>query len=118
MDGTLTLQSLRPLIPPLATFVLSFIMVGVYWIAHQFKTSLLRKWRAIKVNRQRIDLPILNRENLSDVTGKTATVRRVQLIVSCDASLFSFNQNISHHDGFNRRIKPLRCLKESSLRDA
>ena len=34
-DGrTLTLQSLRPLLPPLATFVLSFIMVGVYWIAH------------------------------------------------------------------------------------
>src|SRR5215467_15127058 len=34
-DGrTLSLQSLRPLIPPVATFVLSFIMVGVYWIAH------------------------------------------------------------------------------------
>ncbi|HEY3039875.1 MAG TPA: TMEM175 family protein [Pyrinomonadaceae bacterium] len=34
-DGrTVTLQSLRPLLPPLATFVLSFIMVGVYWIAH------------------------------------------------------------------------------------
>jgi len=34
-DGrNLTLQSLRPLVPPLATFVLSFIMVGIYWIAH------------------------------------------------------------------------------------
>jgi uncharacterized membrane protein len=34
-DGrTLTLQSLRPLFPPIATFVLSFIIVGVYWIAH------------------------------------------------------------------------------------
>lgn len=34
-DGqTVTLQSFRPLLPPLATFVLSFIMVGVYWIAH------------------------------------------------------------------------------------
>jgi uncharacterized membrane protein len=34
-DGrSLTLQSLRPLAPPLATFVLSFIMVGVYWVAH------------------------------------------------------------------------------------
>src|SRR5215813_1203546 len=34
-DGrTLSLQSLRPLIPPVATFVLSFIIVGVYWIAH------------------------------------------------------------------------------------
>src|SRR5262245_21532420 len=34
-DGrSLTLQSLRPLIPPIATFVLSFIIVGVYWIAH------------------------------------------------------------------------------------
>src|SRR5215813_2491678 len=34
-DGqSLTLHSLRPLIPPLATFILSFIMVGVYWIAH------------------------------------------------------------------------------------
>ena len=34
-DGrTLTLQSLRPLVPPLATFVLSFIIVGVYWVAH------------------------------------------------------------------------------------
>jgi uncharacterized membrane protein len=34
-DGrTFTLQSLRPLVPSLATFILSFIMVGVYWIAH------------------------------------------------------------------------------------
>ena len=34
-DGrTLTVLSLRPLIPPLATFVLSFIIVGMYWIAH------------------------------------------------------------------------------------
>src|SRR5215510_8654149 len=34
-DGrSFTLESFRPLIPPLATFVLSFIMVGVYWIAH------------------------------------------------------------------------------------
>jgi uncharacterized membrane protein len=34
-DGrTLTYQSLRPLVPPLATFVLSFIIVGVYWVAH------------------------------------------------------------------------------------
>src|SRR5215472_16675277 len=34
-DGrTLTVQSLRPLVPPLATFVLSFIIVGVYWVAH------------------------------------------------------------------------------------
>jgi len=34
-DGqTLTLHSLRPLVPALATFVLSFIMVGVYWITH------------------------------------------------------------------------------------
>jgi uncharacterized membrane protein len=34
-DGrTLSLQSLRPLVPPVATFVLSFIIVGVYWIAH------------------------------------------------------------------------------------
>jgi TMEM175 potassium channel family protein len=32
--GTLSLQSLRPLVPPVATFVLSFIIVGVYWIAH------------------------------------------------------------------------------------
>src|SRR5215813_13631048 len=32
-DGrTLTIATLRPLIPPLATFVLSFIIVGVYWI--------------------------------------------------------------------------------------
>jgi uncharacterized membrane protein len=34
-DGrTLSLQSLRPLVPPVATFILSFIIVGVYWIAH------------------------------------------------------------------------------------
>jgi uncharacterized membrane protein len=34
-DGrTLTLQAFRPLVPPLATFVLSFIIVGVYWVAH------------------------------------------------------------------------------------
>jgi uncharacterized membrane protein len=34
-DGrTLTLRSLWPLVPPVATFVLSFIIVGVYWIAH------------------------------------------------------------------------------------
>jgi TMEM175 potassium channel family protein len=43
-DGrTLTLQSLRPLVPPLATFALSFIMVGVYWIAHHHMLHFIKQ---------------------------------------------------------------------------
>src|SRR5215472_4667668 len=43
-DGrTLTLGGLRPLVPPLATFVLSFIMVGVYWIAHHHMLHFIKQ---------------------------------------------------------------------------
>jgi len=54
-DGrTLTLQSLRPLIPPLATFVLSFIIVGVYWIAHHHMLHFVQQ-----VNRRLLWLNLL-----------------------------------------------------------
>src|SRR5215472_5408495 len=43
-DGrTLTFQSLQPLVPTLATFVLSFIMVGVYWIAHHHMLHFIKQ---------------------------------------------------------------------------
>src|SRR5262245_32287223 len=54
-DGrTLTFQSLRPLVPPLATFVLSFIMVGVYWIAHHHMLHFVKE-----VNRRLLWLNLL-----------------------------------------------------------
>ena len=54
-DGyTLTLQSLRPLVPPLATFVLSFIIVGVYWIAHHHMLHFV-----VEVNRRMLWLNLL-----------------------------------------------------------
>jgi len=54
-DGrALTLQSLRPLLPPLATFVLSFIIVGVYWIAHHHMLHFV-----IEVNRRMLWLNLL-----------------------------------------------------------
>jgi uncharacterized membrane protein len=54
-DGrTLTLQSLRPLVPPLATFVLSFIIVGVYWISHHHTLHFVKE-----VNRRLLWLNLL-----------------------------------------------------------
>src|SRR5262245_64949041 len=54
-DGyTLTLQSLRPLLPPLGTFVLSFIIVGVYWIAHHHMLHFV-----VEVNRRMLWLNLL-----------------------------------------------------------
>jgi TMEM175 potassium channel family protein len=54
-DGrTLTLQSLRPLVAPLATFVLSFIIVGVYWISHHHTLHFVKE-----VNRRLLWLNLL-----------------------------------------------------------
>src|SRR5215831_2003038 len=54
-DGrTLTLATLRPLIPPLATFVLSFIIVGVYWISHHHTLHFVKE-----VNRRLLWLNLL-----------------------------------------------------------
>ncbi len=54
-DGrTLTVQSLRPLLPPLATFVLSFIIVGVYWVAHHHMLHFV-----VQVNRRLLWLNLL-----------------------------------------------------------
>ena len=54
-DGrTLTFQSLQPLVPALATFVLSFIMVGVYWIAHHHMLHFIKQ-----VNRRLLWLNLL-----------------------------------------------------------
>ena len=54
-DGrTLSLETLRPLIPPLATFVLSFIIVGVYWISHHHTLHFVKK-----VNRRLLWLNLL-----------------------------------------------------------
>jgi len=54
-DGrTLTLGALRPLIPPLATFVLSFIIVGVYWISHHHTLHFVKE-----VNRRLLWLNLL-----------------------------------------------------------
>jgi len=54
-DGrTLTIQSLRPLVPSLATFVLSFIIVGVYWVAHHHMMHFV-----VQVNRRLLWLNLL-----------------------------------------------------------
>ena len=54
-DGrTLTFQSPQPLVPALATFVLSFIMVGVYWIAHHHMLHFIKQ-----VNRRLLWLNLL-----------------------------------------------------------
>src|SRR5215470_17097658 len=54
-DGrTLTLYALRPLVPPLATFVLSFIIVGVYWISHHHTLHFVKE-----VNRRLLWLNLL-----------------------------------------------------------
>src|SRR5262252_3899627 len=54
-DGrTLTLGALRPLVPPLATFVLSFIIVGVYWISHHHTLHFVKE-----VNRRLLWLNLL-----------------------------------------------------------
>jgi len=54
-DGrTLTLTGLRPLIPSLATFVLSFIIVGVYWISHHHTLHFVKE-----VNRRLLWLNLL-----------------------------------------------------------
>jgi len=54
-DGrTLTLDGLRPLVPPLATFVLSFIIVGVYWISHHHTLHFIKA-----VNRRLLWLNLL-----------------------------------------------------------
>src|SRR5215831_936032 len=54
-DGrTLTLGALRPLIPPLGTFVLSFIIVGVYWISHHHTLHFVKE-----VNRRLLWLNLL-----------------------------------------------------------
>ena len=54
-DGhTLTFQSLQPLVPALATFVRSFIMVGVYWIAHHHMLHFIKQ-----VNRRLLWLNLL-----------------------------------------------------------
>jgi uncharacterized membrane protein len=54
-DGrTLTLDALRPLVPPLATFVLSFIIVGVYWISHHHTLHFIKA-----VNRRLLWLNLL-----------------------------------------------------------
>jgi len=54
-DGrSLTMQSLRPLVPSLATFVLSFIIVGVYWVAHHHMMHFV-----VQVNRRLLWLNLL-----------------------------------------------------------
>src|SRR5262250_2183917 len=54
-DGrTLTLGALRPFIPPLATFVLSFIIVGVYCISHHHTLHFVKE-----VNRRLLWLNLL-----------------------------------------------------------
>jgi len=54
-DGrALTMQSLSPLLPPLGTFVLSFIIVGVYWIAHHHMLHFV-----MEVNRRMLWLNLL-----------------------------------------------------------
>src|SRR5262245_1736720 len=54
-DGrTLGLRALRPRIPPLATFVLSFIIVGVYWISHHHTLHFVKE-----VNRRLLWLNLL-----------------------------------------------------------
>ena len=54
-DGrTLTLEALRPIVPPLATFVLSFIIVGVYWISHHHTLHFVKE-----VNRRLLWLNLL-----------------------------------------------------------
>jgi uncharacterized membrane protein len=50
----LTMQSLRRLVPPLATFVLSFIIVGVYWVAHHHMLHFV-----VQVNRRLLWLNLL-----------------------------------------------------------
>jgi uncharacterized membrane protein len=46
-DGrTLTVQSLRPLIPPLATFVFSFIVVGVYEFGYTDQAHFIKDFKA------------------------------------------------------------------------
>jgi uncharacterized membrane protein len=39
----ISLESLRPLLPHVATFVLSFIIVGVYWVAHHHMLHFIRQ---------------------------------------------------------------------------
>jgi uncharacterized membrane protein len=54
-DGrSFTLQNLRPLVPPIGTFVLSFIMVGVYWVAHHHMLYFIKQ-----VNRRLLWLNLL-----------------------------------------------------------
>jgi TMEM175 potassium channel family protein len=54
-DGRyLSLQTLRPLLPSIATFVLSFIMVGVYWVAHHHMLHFIKQ-----VNRRLLWLNLL-----------------------------------------------------------
>jgi len=50
----LTLQMLRPLLPSIGTFALSFIIVGVYWIAHHHMLHFIRQ-----VNRRLLWLNLL-----------------------------------------------------------
>lgn len=38
-----TIQALSPLLPHIATFVLSFIIVGVYWVAHHHMLHFIRQ---------------------------------------------------------------------------
>src|SRR5262247_1847338 len=54
-DGrSFSLQNLRPLVPPIGTFVLSFIMVGVYWVAHHHMLYFIKQ-----VNRRLLWLNLL-----------------------------------------------------------
>ncbi|HVH88264.1 MAG TPA: TMEM175 family protein [Terriglobales bacterium] len=42
-QSSLTIQALRPLLPHIASFVLSFIIVGVYWVAHHHMLHFVRQ---------------------------------------------------------------------------
>jgi uncharacterized membrane protein len=41
--SNVSLQDLRPLLPRIAVFVLSFIIVGVYWVAHHHMLHFVRQ---------------------------------------------------------------------------
>src|SRR5215469_4861142 len=41
--ASLSVHDLRPLLPHIATFVLSFIIVGVYWVAHHHMLHFIRQ---------------------------------------------------------------------------
>jgi hypothetical protein len=52
--ASITVETLRPLLPQVATFMLSFVIVGVYWVAHHHMLHFIRQ-----VDRQLLWLNLL-----------------------------------------------------------